>query len=912
METDAVDGRDSAEAGTPDGGSKSSAPERKTLFVKNLPENTTKEQLELVFSEVGKLRHCFVVKNRRTEEFRGIGFVTFTDAASVDAALRRSFKLGSCQLNVSIAEDKKKKDAAGKPKPKISFSKEAKRARHLQKAKLIVRNLSFKATEADLEMNFGKFGKVLNINIPKKVDGKARGFAFIQFGNVPEAAKAVQALNATTILGRPVAVDFAIAKGKFEEVRKGKTAKKAEQKNSGNHPQETNGGSDADASHSATTGHASGGIKQITKQSTHKKKKRAFSSNGHAQQCATDHAEEQQGESRNGGEGSSDDDEESSDEETNDSKHENFVETKTGQAGGNSEEPMAEDDDENDESSSAACDESDSEVEFGSDGEIRLVKANQIKDPNRILRKTLPLSTLRPMTDERQKGGKQAASSDSEDEDVSEYSEDSDDEDEDGDKLNCAMHATAEDSTSDDDDDNGVEPVQNEKVKNPEAKINKSKEQAKAKKTQRKDNSESDSDWGHTPNDDSSEDDDAEKTEEDVEKAKRKREMIKKEDLSRTVFVKNISFDTTQTTFQAHMRKYGPYKFCLICMDKMLNRSKGTGFVKFEERADAAKCVASLQAGEVTLDGKVLSGSIALKRDHLHQKIQEKMDSKKAPKDKRNLYLAREGFIRGGTSAGAQVSDHDLKMRAKLEASKKKALKNLHNFVSTTRLCVHNLPFTCDEKQLRRIFSRAVDRTAKITETRVMRNMKKLGADGKGLSKGFGFVNFERHEDALKALRVVNNNPTIFTDQMRPIVSFSIENRAALLVKERRLKKSQQKLQELNQMKRRDPAGSARDSMNYEQGRRLPFEGLRAQVDMKTLPKRVGEKVRLDPKRRQHQIKLKRLARQRKRQPEFKKKKEKQPRGPTKAQLKERQIEKGLNEIIEHHRQKLRRQGIAD
>lgn len=96
--------------GSGDGGDKTVAVgERKTLFVKNLPENATKEELDLVFSEVGRLRHCFVVKKRRTDKFRGIGFVTFTDAPSVDAALRRSFKLGNCQLEVSIAEDKKKK-----------------------------------------------------------------------------------------------------------------------------------------------------------------------------------------------------------------------------------------------------------------------------------------------------------------------------------------------------------------------------------------------------------------------------------------------------------------------------------------------------------------------------------------------------------------------------------------------------------------------------------------------------------------------------------------------------------------------------------------------------------------------------------------------------------------------------------
>ena len=49
-----------------------------------------------------------------------------------------------------------------------------------------------------------------------------------------------------------------------------------------------------------------------------------------------------------------------------------------------------------------------------------------------------------------------------------------------------------------------------------------------------------------------------------------------------------------------------------------------------------------------------------------------------------------------------------------------------------------------------------------------------------GSSKGFGFVEFEQHSHALKALRYLNNNPTIFTADKRPIVEFSIENKVAL------------------------------------------------------------------------------------------------------------------------------------
>lgn len=43
-----------------------------------------------------------------------------------------------------------------------------------------------------------------------------------------------------------------------------------------------------------------------------------------------------------------------------------------------------------------------------------------------------------------------------------------------------------------------------------------------------------------------------------------------------------------------------------------------------------------------------------------------------------------------------------------------------------------------------------------------MRNLKKVDTDGVAISKEYGFVTFKEHEDALKALRIVNNNPNIF------------------------------------------------------------------------------------------------------------------------------------------------------
>lgn len=44
-----------------------------------------------------------------------------------------------------------------------------------------------------------------------------------------------------------------------------------------------------------------------------------------------------------------------------------------------------------------------------------------------------------------------------------------------------------------------------------------------------------------------------------------------------------------------------------------------------------------------------------------------------------------------------------------------------------------------------------------------MRDLRNLEANGIGKSKGYGFVCFTSHDDALKALRSINNNPNIFT-----------------------------------------------------------------------------------------------------------------------------------------------------
>ncbi|KAI1317370.1 RNA recognition motif-containing protein [Mortierella claussenii] len=87
-----------------------------------------------------------------------------------------------------------------------------------KRCRLIVRNLPWKYREQELRALFTKFGTVHEVNLPRKYEGgPLRGFGFVQMENLEATEKAVAALNGTEHHGRTIAVDWALAKDRFEE-----------------------------------------------------------------------------------------------------------------------------------------------------------------------------------------------------------------------------------------------------------------------------------------------------------------------------------------------------------------------------------------------------------------------------------------------------------------------------------------------------------------------------------------------------------------------------------------------------------------------------------------------------------------------------------------------------------------------
>uniref|UniRef100_A0A8C5S2P4 RNA binding motif protein 28 n=1 Tax=Laticauda laticaudata TaxID=8630 RepID=A0A8C5S2P4_LATLA len=256
----------------------------------------------------------------------------------------------------------------------------------------------------------------------------------------------------------------------------------------------------------------------------------------------------------------------------------------------------------------------------------------------------------------------------------------------------------------------------------------------------------------------------------------------------RTVFLRNLSFDTEEEELGELLEQFGDLKYVRLVLHPDTEHSKGCAFAQFVTQEAAQKCLQVAQEESedrgLHLGGRRLRVDLAVSREEAQQLRRPKSPK---PTGARNLYLAREGLIRAGTKAAEGVSAADMAKRARFEELKRQKLKDQNVFVSQTRLCIHNLPKSLGGAALRKVMLQAAGGTpgAIVKECRVMRELK-----GRGQSLGYAFVEFQQPQHALLALRQVNNNPRLFGDRKRPIVEFSLEDGRKLRLKEQRAERS--------------------------------------------------------------------------------------------------------------------------
>jgi len=163
------------------------------------------------------------------------------------------------------------------------------------------------------------------------------------------------------------------------------------------------------------------------------------------------------------------------------------------------------------------------------------------------------------------------------------------------------------------------------------------------------------------------------------------------------VYVKNLPESFDEEKLKALFEKYGPLKNLIIMRDDQ-GVSKGFGFANFENPEEAEKAVDELNNSEI--EGKVVFVGRAQKK-----------------------------------------SEREAELRQKFEAIKMEHMSKYQG----VNLYIKNLDDDVDDDKLRSMF----DPFGTITSAKIMR-------DGKGNTKGFGFVCFTTPEEATKAVTEMN------------------------------------------------------------------------------------------------------------------------------------------------------------
>ncbi|KAJ3387509.1 RNA recognition motif-containing protein [Chytriomyces hyalinus] len=190
---------------------------RASTFVEisKLPEGLEVKQLHHKVRKMGTVLDIVfpVVENEETRA--GIAHVKYQSATDAQSAVS---KLNNHVFKGVTIFAKLVEKAKGAITVNADASEETPQA---GKPRLIIRNLSFQSTEAHVRKAFAAHGTVKFVNFPTKPDKKgtpiARGFAFVHMASLEEAEKAMGAVNGTKIAGRVVAVDWAMPKEWYAE-----------------------------------------------------------------------------------------------------------------------------------------------------------------------------------------------------------------------------------------------------------------------------------------------------------------------------------------------------------------------------------------------------------------------------------------------------------------------------------------------------------------------------------------------------------------------------------------------------------------------------------------------------------------------------------------------------------------------
>jgi len=179
------------------------------IFIKNLHPAIDNKALHDTFSAFGKILSCKVATDDMGQS-KCFGFVHYETAEAANAAIENVNGMLLNDREVYVGKHISKKDRESKfEEIKANFTN------------IYVKNIDLDYTEEDFKGLFVPYGAITSIYLEKDVEGKSKGFGFVNYESHEAAVKAVEELNDKEINGQKIYVGRAQKKReRMEELKK--------------------------------------------------------------------------------------------------------------------------------------------------------------------------------------------------------------------------------------------------------------------------------------------------------------------------------------------------------------------------------------------------------------------------------------------------------------------------------------------------------------------------------------------------------------------------------------------------------------------------------------------------------------------------------------------------------------------
>ena len=181
--------------------------EPSTIFVGRLSWSIDGDWLKSEFDHIGGVLGARVIYERGTDRSKGYGYVDFKTKALAEKAVAemQGKEIDGREINCDMSNSR----------PATNNNNGGDRARKFGDVPsepsdtLFLGNLSFNANRDEISDIFAKFGEIVSVRLPTHPETEQpKGFGYVQYGNIDDAKKALEALQGEYIDNRPVRLDY--------------------------------------------------------------------------------------------------------------------------------------------------------------------------------------------------------------------------------------------------------------------------------------------------------------------------------------------------------------------------------------------------------------------------------------------------------------------------------------------------------------------------------------------------------------------------------------------------------------------------------------------------------------------------------------------------------------------------------